>query len=228
MSISIIMPCLNEAQTIVASLDALGPLRARGAEVIVADGGSTDDTVALARPRAEQVIEAPRGRASQMNAGAAVARGTILLFLHADCALPDAADGLIIDGLARSQHNWGRFDVTLSGTHPLLGVVERMMNLRSRLTGIATGDQGIFVTRTLFEAAGRFPPIPLMEDVALSKRLKRFGPPLCLPHHIVTSARRWEKHGVLRTVMLMWWLRFAYWLGADPARLARRYAPHHE
>lgn len=228
MSISIIVPCLNEALGITASLDALAPLRARGAEVIVVDGGSRDDTMALAKPLADQVLASPRGRAAQMNAGAAIAHGTILLFLHADSRLPDSADGLVVDGLTRSRRNWGRFDVTLSGKHPLLRVVERMMNLRSRLTGIATGDQGIFVTRTLFEAAGRFPAIPLMEDVALSKRLKRFGPPLCLPHHIVTSARRWEKHGVLRTVALMWWLRFAYSLGADPARLARRYAAHHE
>jgi rSAM/selenodomain-associated transferase 2 len=228
MSISIIVPCLNEAHGITASLEALAPLRARGAEVIVVDGGSSDETMALAKPMADEVLAAQRGRAAQMNAGAAVAHGAILLFLHADSRLPESADGLVIDGLARSRHNWGRFDVTLSGTHPLLRVVERMMNLRSRLTGIATGDQGIFVTRTLFEAAGRFPAIPLMEDVALSKQLKRFGAPLCLPHPIVTSARRWEKHGVLRTMALMWWLRFAFWAGADPGRLARRYAPHHE
>ena len=159
-----------------------------------------------------------------MNAGAAQARGAILLFLHADCSLPGEADGLLINGLTRAHKNWGRFDVRIASTHPLLRVVETMMNLRSRLTGIATGDQGMFVTRSLFVAAGGFPGIALMEDIALSSRLKRFGAPLCLPHRITTSGRRWEKHGVLRTIFLMWRLRLAYRLGADPDKLALRYA----
>jgi len=221
--LSIIIPCLDEAEGIVATLVALAPLRARGAEVIVADGGSRDDTVARAAPLADLVITVPRGRARQMNAGAMRARGEILLFLHADSLLPDAADLLIVDGLKRLRRGWGRFDVAIAGRHPLLRVVERLMNLRSRLTGIATGDQAIFVTRSLFTAAGDYPDIALMEDVALSKRLKRFGPPLCLNHRLTTSGRRWEKHGVLRTILLMWRLRLAYWLGADPAKLAVRY-----
>lgn len=224
MSLSIIIPCLNEAADIADTLRALQPLRDRGAEVIVVDGGSRDDTVARAQPLADRVLAARQGRASQMNAGAARAGGAILLFLHADCVLPDEADGLIIDGLLRSHRHWGRFDVRITGTHPLLRVVETMMNLRSRLTGIATGDQGIFVTRSLFEAAGGFPEIALMEDITLSRHLKRFGAPLCLPHRITASGRRWEKHGVLRTIFLMWRLRLAYWLGADPDRLALRYA----
>ncbi len=221
--LSIIIPCLDEAEGIAATLAALAPLRARGAEVIVADGGSRDDTVARATPLADAVITAPRGRARQMNAGVLRARGEILLFLHADSLLPDAADLLIIDGLKRSRRGWGRFDVAIAGRHPLLRVVERLMNLRSRLTGIATGDQAIFVTRSLFTAAGDYPDIALMEDVALSKRLKRFGPPLCLNHRLTTSGRRWEKHGVLRTILLMWRLRLAYWMGADPSKLAMRY-----
>jgi len=162
-----------------------------------------------------------------MNAGAAAASGAILLFLHADSMLPESADGLIIDGLMRSRRQWGRFDVSIAGSHPLLGVIAGAMNLRSRLTGIATGDQGLFLTRTLFEAAGRFPAIALMEDVALSATLKRYGPPLCLRHRVVTSGRRWEKHGVLKTMLLMWRLRLAYRLGADPQKLAQRYAAHH-
>lgn len=221
--LSIIIPCLNEADCIADTLAALGPARRRGAEVIVVDGGSDDATTDRAAPMADTVISAPRGRASQMNAGAARARGEILLFLHADSRPPEAVDGLVIDGLKRAGRSWGRFDVSIDSEHPLLRTVERLMNWRSRLTGIATGDQGVFVTRTLFTAAGRFPDIPLMEDVELSKRLKRFGPPLCLRHRIVTSGRRWEKRGVLRTILLMWRLRLAYWLGADPRRLAMRY-----
>lgn len=221
--LSIIVPCLNEADGIAEALGALAPLRARGAEVIVVDGDSRDGTMDAAASHADLAIRAPRGRAIQMNAGAACARGEILLFLHADTRLPDAADALIVDGLKRSRRSWGRFDVTIAGRHPLLRVVGRSMNLRSRLTGIATGDQAIFVTRSLFTAAGGYPEIALMEDVALSKRLKRFGPPLCLNHRLTASGRRWEKHGVMRTILLMWRLRLAYWLGADPRKLAMRY-----
>jgi len=221
--LSIIVPCLDEAEIIPHALAALAPLRARGAEVIVVDGGSRDGTAELAAPHADRVICAPRGRAAQMNAGAARARGEILLFLHADSLLPDAADALIIEGLARTRRGWGRFDVTIAARHPLLRVVERLMNLRSRLTGIATGDQAIFVTKSLLLAAGGYPEIALMEDVALCKRLKRYGPPLCLKHRLTTSGRRWEKRGVLRTILLMWRLRLAYWLGADPGKLAVRY-----
>lgn len=221
--LSIIVPCLNEAEGIREALAALAPLRARGAEVVVVDGGSSDGTAQNAAPLADCVISAARGRASQMNAGAARARGEILLFLHADTRLPEAADALIVDGLKRSRRGWGRFDVVISGGNPLLQVVARLMNVRSRLTGIATGDQAIFVTRSLFTAAGGYPEIALMEDIALCKRLKRFGRPLCLRHRLVASGRRWEKHGVVRTILLMWRLRLAFWLGADPGKLAVRY-----
>jgi rSAM/selenodomain-associated transferase 2 len=226
MPLSIIVPALNEAAGIAATLDALAPLRARGCEVIVVDGGSTDATVTLATPRADRVFTAERGRARQMNAGAAAAGKEILCFLHADTRLPEGADGLIRDGLARGRRGWGRFDLRIDGGHPLLPVVATLINWRSRLTGIATGDQAIFVTRTLFEAVGGFAQIALMEDVALSAQLRRYGPPLCLAHRVVTSGRRWEKHGVLRTVLLMWRLRLAYRLGADPDKLAARYVRH--
>ncbi|HSB49413.1 MAG TPA: TIGR04283 family arsenosugar biosynthesis glycosyltransferase [Burkholderiales bacterium] len=221
--LSIIVPCLNEAEGIREALAALAPLRARGAEVIVVDGGSSDGTAQRAAPHADYVISAARGRASQMNAGAARARGEILLFLHADTLLPESADTLIIDGLNRSRRGWGRFDVVITGRNPLLRVVAWLMNARSRLTGIATGDQAIFTTRSLFTAAGGYPEIALMEDIALCKQLKRFGPPLCLRHRLIASGRRWEKHGVVRTILLMWRLRLAYWLGADPGKLAMRY-----
>jgi len=221
--LSIIVPCLNEADGIAGTLAALAPLRAHGAEVIVVDGGSSDGTAERAAPHADCVLPAPRGRAAQMNAGAARARGEILLFLHADTLLPESADALIVDGLKRSRRGWGRFDVVISGRSPLLRVVAWLMNARSRLTSIATGDQAIFVTRSLFTAAGGYPEIALMEDIALSRQLKRFGAPLCLRHRLTASGRRWETHGVVRTVLLMWRLRFAYWLGADPAKLAVRY-----
>ena len=221
--LSIIVPCLDEAGGIVATLESLRPLRERGVEIIVADGGSNDDSVALAAPLADRILTAPRGRASQMNAGAAAARGDLLLFLHADCALPPAADRLVVDGLAASGRLWGRFDVQLAGRNPLLYAVAFTMNWRSRLSGIATGDQGMFVTRALFTAIGGFPEIPLMEDVALSKLLKSHAAPLCLRQHITASGRRWEKCGVLRTIVLMWRLRLAYFCGADPVDLALRY-----
>jgi len=222
-SLSIIIPALNEAEHIVTTLDGLQPLRRRGVEVIVADGGSTDATVTLAQPAADRVITTERGRAWQMNAGAAAATGEILCFLHADTQLPENADGLIIDGLARARRSWGRFDVDIAGGHPMLKVIARMMNWRSHLTGIVTGDQAIFITRSLFEAAGRFPEIPLMEDIALSRQLKVYSRPLCIAHRLTTSGRRWEQQGLWRTVLLMWRLRLAYWLGADPRELAARY-----
>jgi rSAM/selenodomain-associated transferase 2 len=222
-SLSVIIPVLNEEAEIVDVLTALAPLRARGVETIVVDGGSSDRTIALAAPLADRVLTAPRGRAVQMNAGAAAAAGDILLFLHADTRLPPEADRLVLDGLGRGGRRWGRFDVRISGRHPLLRVVAAMMNIRSRVTGIATGDQAIFVKRDLFEQIGGFPAIPLMEDVALSARLKRAGGPLCLTRRAITSGRRWEQHGVMRTIVLMWRIRIAYSLGAAPARLARLY-----
>jgi rSAM/selenodomain-associated transferase 2 len=220
-SLSIIIPTLNEADGIAATLNALAPFRARGAEVIVADGGSSDRTVELARALADRVIAAPRGRGAQMNAGAALAKSDGLLFLHADTTLPPDADRLILQGLR--DRAWGRFDVWIAGRHPLLVVVAKLINWRSRLTGIATGDQAMFATRRAFDQAGGFPDIPLMEDVALSKRLKRIGRPLCLSARVVTSGRRWDERGVLRTMLLMWRLRLCYVLGDEPAALARRY-----
>ncbi|HYJ78257.1 MAG TPA: TIGR04283 family arsenosugar biosynthesis glycosyltransferase, partial [Longimicrobiaceae bacterium] len=171
----------------------------------------------------DRVLESEPGRARQQNAGAAAASGAVLLFLHADTRLPERADALVLGGMERSGRGWGRFDVRLAGRHPALRVVERLIGVRSRLTGIATGDQAVFVRRDWFERAGGFPDLPLMEDVALSRALKRLGPPLCLRETVTTSGRRWEERGVLRTVLLMWRLRWAYWRGADPAALAERY-----
>jgi rSAM/selenodomain-associated transferase 2 len=222
MKLSIVMPVLDEAAEIEAALQALAPYRHRGVEVIVVDGGSLDHTRELARPFADRVIAAARGRSLQMNAGAAAAQGDVLLFLHADTRLPEGADRLVLDGLARSDRVWGRFDLRIDGGG-LLRVVATLMNARSRLTGIATGDQALFVTRAAFDGVGGFPPIALMEDVALSARLKRIGRPCALRARVTTSARRWRQHGTLRTVLLMWRLRLRFFLGADPAKLARQY-----
>ena len=221
--LSIVVPVLNEAETIVGQLEALAPLRARGAEVIVVDGCSRDGTPALARAGADRVLAAERGRASQMNAGAEAAGGGVLLFLHADTRLPAGADGLIGEALASGEHVWGRFDVRIEGRHRLLGLVAALMNRRSRLTGIATGDQAIFVRRDAFEAAGGYPDIPLMEDIVLSRRLKRLSRPICLAARVTTSGRRWERNGVLRTILTMWRLRLSFALGADPRALALAY-----
>lgn len=221
--ISIIMPVLNEEPLLAGCLQSLQAWRNRGCELIVVDGGSRDRSVEVVGPLADQVIISVKGRASQMNAGARVARGDILWFLHSDSLPPAGADELIYTVLDGQRHHWGRFDVRLSGSQPLLRLVEISMSLRSRLTGIATGDQGIFVRRGVFEKAGGYPEIPLMEDIALSRALKKIGRPACLHQRILTSSRRWEQQGILKTIVLMWRLRLAYFLGADPARLARMY-----
>jgi rSAM/selenodomain-associated transferase 2 len=222
MTVSIIVPVLDEAADIEATLTALAPYRTRGCELIVVDGGSRDGTIALANPLSDRVLTAPRGRAAQMNAGAAAARGDVLLFLHADTKLPANADALICDGLAQSGRIWGRFDVRFDqgGVMPLIAI---MMNLRSRLTCVATGDQAIFVTRAAFNAVGGFPVQPLMEDIAFSSRIRRVGCPEYIRARVTTSARRWQTQGILRTIFLMWRLRLAYFLGADPVHLARQY-----
>src|SRR5262245_10164047 len=221
--LSIIMPVLDEGEAFGKTLDALAELRALGVDIVVVDGGSRDATVQRARMRVDRVVLGLRGRAMQMNEGAAKAAGDVLLFLHSDTRLPPEADHLVLDGLARSGLAWGRFDVTIEGRHPLLKLAGWLMNLGSRLTGIATGEQAMFVEKDAFVAAGGFPPIALMEDVALCKRLKRVSKPLYLRQRAVTSGRRFEQDGVLRTILMMWRLRLAFHFGADPAELARRY-----
>jgi rSAM/selenodomain-associated transferase 2 len=226
--LSIIIPALDEAPIIVETLAALAPLHNRGAEVIVVDGGSSDGTPALAIPLADRVISAPRNRGAAMNAGAALASGDVFLFLHADTILPANADCLIAAALApgatsSSSRLWGRFDLRIAGRHRFLAVVARMINWRSRLTGIATGDQAIFVTREAFRDVGGFPDLPLMEDIALSRKLKRLSRPYCIKTPVITSGRRWDDHGVVRTIALMWRLRLAYYCGVAPARLALAY-----
>lgn len=222
--LSIILPCLNEQDCIVSSLARLQPLRRSGlAEVIVVDGGSRDNTVQLAEPLADRLIHSAPGRALQMNRGAAEAGGDWLLFLHADTLVPDHFESLWRAQIASSDRGWGRFDLRLSGTAWPLRVVESLINLRSRISGIATGDQGIFVRAGLFHRLGGYAAIPLMEDVELSKRLKREGRPICSRARLVTSSRHWERRGILKTVLLMWKLRFLYFAGVSPQRLAAQY-----
>jgi len=221
--LSIVVPVLDEAAIVEHALARLAPLRSRGCQLIVADGGSRDGTAELARPYADHVVAARRGRAAQMNAGAAIAGGDVLLFLHVDSVLPDDADGLILGALADAAHDWGRFDIAIDGRHALLPLIAWFMNRRSRLTGICTGDQGMFVRAQTFAARGGFPLIDLMEDIALSRSLKRSSRPACLRQRVVTSGRRWERRGPLRTMLMMWRLRLAYFLGADPRRLASVY-----
>jgi rSAM/selenodomain-associated transferase 2 len=223
MQLSIIIPALDEAERIAALLTGLQALRRRGAEVIVVDGGSTDATPTLAAPLADRVMTAPRGRARQMNAGAAQAKGEALLFLHADTTLPDDADRHVLDSLRQGTRVWGRFDVRIGGRARTLSMVAALMNMRSRLTGIATGDQALFMTRAAFESLGGFPDQPLMEDIELSRRLLTLSRPACLPGPAITSGRRWETRGVWRTIFLMWRLRWLYARGVAPARLAEWY-----
>jgi rSAM/selenodomain-associated transferase 2 len=220
--LSLIVPVLDEAAGIAAALQALAPLRADGHEVIVVDGGSRDATPALAAPQADAVLTSPRGRARQMNAGAEAAHGDVLLFLHADTALPDGAAAAVraaLQGGAR----WGRFDVNIGGRSALFPLIAALMNARSRLTGIATGDQAIFVEATLFRQIGGYAELPLMEDIELSRRLRAASPPVCLRERVLTSGRRWEQRGVVRTVLLMWRLRWRYWCGTPAEQLAQAY-----
>jgi len=221
--ISVVIPALNEAEVIEATLQRLQPLRDLGHEVIVVDANSQDNTVALAEPLTDRVLVGHRGRARQMNAGAAVAEGAILWFLHADTLVPQRCDQLLHAAL--QDRLWGRFNVRLSGKAWALRLVERMMNLRSCLSGICTGDQGLFVLRSAFDRVGGFAEQPLMEDIALSRSLKRLCWPKCLSATLTTSSRRWEKNGIWRTVFLMWSLRLRYFFGASANQLAHRYSP---
>jgi rSAM/selenodomain-associated transferase 2 len=226
MRLSIVVPVLNEADGIARSLDSLQPLRRAGHEVIVVDGNSSDLTIQRAMPLADKIVTSPAGRSRQMNAGAAIANGDVILFLHADSVLPESCVAAISAGIDSTNRGWGRFNIRLTGDRFLFRVVEWFMNTRSRLTGIATGDQGIFVEQKLFDSVGGFPDIPLMEDVALSVSLKQIERPICLKATIATSSRRWEQHGAWPTIWLMWRLRYAYWRGADPSALAKIYYPN--
>lgn len=221
MKLSAVLPVLNEEPVIAATL--AGARRAGVHEIVVVDGGSTDRTGEIAGEHADRVLSAPRGRAAQMNAGARVATGDVLVFLHADTLLPDDAATAIGNALRDPGVIGGRFDVDLVPGSALLRLVGALMNLRSRWSGIATGDQAIFVRRAVFESVGGFAEIPLMEDIELSRRLKRAGRIAPLRQRVATSSRRWREGGPVSTILLMWRLRLLYFLGVSPQRLRRAY-----
>ncbi|MGZ8195337.1 MAG: TIGR04283 family arsenosugar biosynthesis glycosyltransferase [Methylosarcina sp.] len=221
MKFSVIVPTLNEEHSILACLSALQALRDR-CEIIVVDGGSSDKTRIIAEDWADRLILSEKGRARQMNTGARAATGDVLIFLHADTFLPENAPELIQQQVERDGE-WGRFDVQLSGDHFMFKIIGQLMNWRSRLTGIATGDQALFVTKKAFISAGGYPEIALMEDIAFSKTLKNTGPPVCLKARVISSSRKWQQEGIVRTIALMWSLRLQYFFGADPEALAHRY-----
>jgi len=221
--LSVIVPVLNEAPVLPELLTQLSRLAREDAEIIIVDGGSTDGTAESAERGGFSVLRAARGRARQMNAGAAVASAQLLLFLHADTQLPDEAVNLIAQALAGGRRAWGRFDVRIRGHAFMLRVVSFMMNLRSRLTGIATGDQALFITRRAFDEVGGFPDQPLMEDIEISRRLLALTRPACIARCAAPSGRRWEANGIWRTIVLMWRLRWDYWRGIPVQQLAKIY-----
>jgi rSAM/selenodomain-associated transferase 2 len=219
--LSIVIPALDEAAALPLLLADLQPLRAAGHELIVVDGGSSDRTVELALPLSDRVVSSARGRAAQMNTGAAQSSGSILVFLHADTRIDTRAREALEQ--LDSGDGWGFFRVCLRGRSKMLPLVAWLMAVRSRWSGIATGDQGLFVSRALFDAVGGFPPQPLMEDIEICRRLRARATPRALPLAIESSGRRWDRDGAIRTILLMWWLRLRYFLGADPRALARVY-----
>ncbi len=228
--ISIIIPVLNEAQNIQTFLQKLQPLREQGHEIVLVDGRSQDNTCVLARPYVDRMMSSDKGRAKQQRLGAKMATGQVFLFLHADTVLPQRADQIILTALYSAPFStssrdslWGRFNVRLSGGHWFFRIIEQMMNWRSCLTGIATGDQAIFVTKKLYNDVGGIPAIDLMEDIAFSKRLRKLSKPVCLKSSVITSSRRWEKNGILKTVLFMWSLRLQYFFGVKPELLVKKY-----
>lgn len=221
-ALSIIVPVYNERESMPLLLAELAHWRQRGAEVLLVDGGSQDGCDLEAEQEGWRLIRSAKGRANQMNAGAAASSGEVLLFLHADTKLPPQADQLILNVIDQGA-DWGRFDVRIIGDSLMLPVVARLMNLRSRLSAIATGDQGIFIRRETFQQVDGFPQQRLMEDIEISARLRRISTPACLKQKVETSGRRWDQNGALKTILLMWRLRWAYWRGSHPDRLAELY-----
>ena len=223
MKFSIIIPVLNEDAVIQSALSPLQKMRNFGHEIIVVDGGSVDCTVEQAHPLADHVLIAEKGRSLQMNAGAECASHEVLVFLHIDTEFNESHLDELQKLLKYTGKSWGRFNVRLSGVHWMFRIIEKLINWRSQFSGVATGDQVLFVRGNLFQTLGGFAEIPLMEDIEISKRLKLHESPLCIKRSVTTSSRRWEKNGIFRTIFLMWRLRLAYFLGVSPDVLVKRY-----
>lgn len=226
--ISVIIPTYNEESTLSATINSVrqSASAADNFQIIVTDGGSTDKTIEIAKNERCQIVNSKKGRGNQLNAGAQAADGNILLFLHADTYLPDSFDVLVKNAINSNAgfYNWGRFNIKLSGNHIFFRLIETMISLRSRVTGIATGDQAIFLERKLFEKISGYKDIPLMEDIELTKRLRRISAPICLSNTVITSSRRWENDGIVRTILLMWLLRGLYFIGVNPTTLQKYYS----
>jgi len=225
--ISIIVPVYNEASSIETFLKSLQLFRQYGHEIVLVDGKSQDQTLQLARPYVDRMISSEKSRARQMDLGAKMASGQVFLFLHADTQLPELADQLILNSLAQGFH-WGRFNIRLSGSDKLFRLIEKMMNWRSCLTGIATGDQAIYLSKMLYKDIGGFPQIALMEDIELCTRLIKWTKPDCIKQTVISSSRRWEKNGIIRTVLLMWMMRLQYFFGVSPEKLQKQYYPEQQ
>ena len=225
LSLSIIVPVLNEETTLCHALDAIKPVLSsiNDVELIVVDGGSHDDTLTVAMNYTSHCLSSTKGRASQMNLGAKHASNDILVFLHADTILPNDFQLLISNALSIKNKQWGRFNVKLSGPHIMLRIIETLMNFRSCITSIATGDQVIFVRKSTFEMVSGYSSIPLMEDIELSKKLKNHSRAICIKNPVTTSSRRWEINGFFKTIMLMWKLRFLYFMGVPAKKLISSY-----
>lgn len=222
MRISIVIPALDEEDGLARTIASCSGERV--CEVIVVDGGSRDRTAEVARRAGARVLFAQRGRARQMNAGAAAARGEVLLFLHADTLLPAGFDRAVVRAVSAQGVVGGRFDIDLQPSSPLIWLTARLISLRSRLSRIATGDQALFARREAYEAVGGFEDVPIMEDLAFSIALKRQGDIACLRERVISSSRRWSKDGVFRTILLMWTMRLLYFCGVSPRRLRDFYA----
>jgi len=220
--ITVIIPTLNEEDILPKTLQSLQVVRQKGVELIVVDGGSEDATVSIAKQFADKVLSAEPGRAKQLNKGAEYAHGKLLVFLHADTCLPSGAYKTLVQ-YAVQDECWGRFKVALNRAGRAYRMIEMMMNSRSCLTSIVTGDHTMFVSKKLFEKVAGYPDIALMEDIAISKKLKKHQALICLKETVITSARRWQENGVVSTILLMWRLRFLYFLNRSPQKLALAY-----